>query len=809
MATNWQLGTDLAAIPIPPLIQRIRTIVSRTTHTVYTPEELYGPIGQQEILRPALKALKPDLRNKALAYACLMNRLNYQREALRDPAAADILRTRADVCEWLARVAVEAHRTSLADLVDALTFDFSPRQGATSNGRARPASTRSTSPTQPPAPVTRPTGPLHRRRASALVPGYNTGVRSPLTHINTRSPRISASSAPSTPLMSPLLLRDHTAWNETGLESRELPGAALPDGPLSRPGPAGERAMSTRHQLQPGIPLPMGRTTSDIRPLMSVTNIPPVGTPPQMNANYGSIQPFPYDEISEEESDDDHMFENESEYEDSKSRASALEVAILSDAKRFCTSPAVQRVVDRVWRGDVVFYASLIDEDGISLNGRPSTRSKLTRARTVVNVRRGRPRGLRDVLRVSRLRVPRYQNLLYVSIYIMYLAIYAHVLMEHSISFTWEEIVLYILTIGYGLDELSQIYKCGLVFYTQYLWNPLDSLVLLSVFLFGLLRVCACVYEEARWTPLAYGILACNSVALWPRLLIVFDRYRWAGRRMAMLRRVFRRTLIVIIPIPFIFAGFVHAFYALSNGQHSIGEIVWTLFRVATGSPDVGFERAAIYHPYLGNWLMLIYILICVYSISAILLAVCVHAYTDSAPRSDREYRFRYTVRVLQHVKSETLFFYVPPLNLLHIPLLPAQLLLSERHYMRLNRFILRLLFWLPLLMIFVYERMWRRRWTVFGGPSFGGGVEKDDWFMVTDEACGRLPTQSEEEEEYPTPQSPLRSQCRSHVESEETRQLREQIRELRANCDRLESKVDQLLEHIRELHHSPHSSTH
>ncbi|RKP06513.1 hypothetical protein THASP1DRAFT_31676, partial [Thamnocephalis sphaerospora] len=607
MATSWLLDADLAAIPIPPLIQRVRSVVAHVTHSVYTTDELYGPIGQRTLLQPALQALRPELRNKALAYACLVNRFNYQREALRDPAAASVLHTRADVCEWLARVAVEAHRASLTDLVDVLTFDFSPRQGAHASSPAQWPATNTAGYGSAGSSAGGDTGrravSTQRRRSVAHTPGRTSSIRSSSVGSTTRGPRASATGMAAVAI--PATSRDpnqydtpgdHPAasWNDAASGNHEACNF-LYDVSASRAGSQGERQPLNRYRSYVSSGRAMSRSDSDrVSPALGSTVLSPQTAPFYScdtftpSNGYGSAGADFYDELREEgicEDDED------------EGRASALEVAVLCDAKRLCASPAVQRVMDRVWRGDVVFYANLIDDDTGALNGGAFGGYGLTRARTAVNVRRGRPRGLRDLLRVSRLRVPRYQNLLQVAVYIVFLAVYAEVLMTRSITFTSAEVVLYVLTAGYALDEITQVYKSGVNFYAQYLWNPLDSIVLVNLLLFIGLRTRSYVRSESGWSSLAYGLLACNAVLLWPRLLVVFDRYRWAGRRMAMLRRVFRRATIAAIPIPFVLAGFTHAFYALSNGRATIDEILWTLLRTATGSPEIGFARAPIYHP--------------------------------------------------------------------------------------------------------------------------------------------------------------------------------------------------------------------
>ncbi|KAI8050507.1 hypothetical protein BDF22DRAFT_695320 [Syncephalis plumigaleata] len=780
MATGWLLDADLAAIPIPPLIQRVRSVVS---HIVYTERiatasattganadsdnTLYGPDGQRTLLRPALRALRGELRNKALAYACLISRLNYQREAARDPASAGVLNMRADLCEWLAKVAVDAHRRSLTDLVDVLTFDFSPRQGV-----RRPS-----------------TGIRHNRSRSRPISSVSTSASSPIsnqgfaTGINA-APRQYAGHYGATEHR-----HSTVSWNDTLIKNVNDSNRLLQplDNSNSNNNSNSRNTDSYHHHHHRHQPV---ESVAMMKPTLSAPGYLSTGNQSYQPSNLDEERYYDYTFTREQSEEGDPT--NETSIEDDEGRASALEIAVLCGARRFCASPAVQRIVDRIWRGDVVFYANLIDDDSaVPGNGNYAS---MTRARSAINVRRSRPQGFREVFRVSRMRVPRYQHLMHICIYLIFMCVYAYVLLENSPTFTGYEAVLGILAAGYVFDELTQISKCGFSFYVQHLWNPIDTLTHLNLLVFAGLRIHVLWYAQSQWSAPTYGLLACNATLLWPRLLGVFDRYRWAGRRVVILRRLIRRVLVAATPVPFILIGFTHAFYALSNGRAAPYEIIWMLLRAATGSPEIGFTQATVYHPQIGPWLMLIYLMISVGSCLSVLLAVSVHAYAESSPWSDIEYRFRYTVRVLEHVKSEALFPFVPPFNLLHIPLFFIELVLSPRYFVQLNRLLLRVLFCPILIIIYIYERVWRRRWTAFGGSIYGGGVGGsgyDDWIVMTDETAGRLPPGADINQ---TVNGYATHDLNGDGMHEQFHQLTSQMQSLQKYCQQLEHKMDGLI---------------
>jgi len=101
----------------------------------------------------------------------------------------------------------------------------------------------------------------------------------------------------------------------------------------------------------------------------------------------------------------------------------ALEIAAVSGSKYFISQKAVQRVIDNIWKGDIIFWDTL------------STHSK--KQAKLYNKDRCDP--------FCRLRVPLYLKLFEVMFFAVFLAFYYTVLIQKaSLQITTPEILLYV-----------------------------------------------------------------------------------------------------------------------------------------------------------------------------------------------------------------------------------------------------------------------------------------------------------------------------------------------------------------------------
>lgn len=113
---------------------------------------------------------------------------------------------------------------------------------------------------------------------------------------------------------------------------------------------------------------------------------------------------------------------------------SALEIAAVGGAKKFLSQRPIQKVINGLWRGDIVFWETL----------------------SVNSVKRPRKYNRKQADPFSRLRVPRYLKIFETLFFAIFLALYYAVLVRRDQDkVTVPEILLYLWIASFAYDEFA------------------------------------------------------------------------------------------------------------------------------------------------------------------------------------------------------------------------------------------------------------------------------------------------------------------------------------------------------------------
>lgn len=131
----------------------------------------------------------------------------------------------------------------------------------------------------------------------------------------------------------------------------------------------------------------------------------------------------------------------------------ALEIAAVAGAKKFLSQRIVQKTVDDIWNGHIIFWESL------------SVHSK--KKAKFYNKARADP--------YCRLRVPKYQKSFEALFFALFLALYYAVLVERNPQrITPVEVLLYIWIAAFAYDEFGEFRDAGVSFYVADFWSLWD-----------------------------------------------------------------------------------------------------------------------------------------------------------------------------------------------------------------------------------------------------------------------------------------------------------------------------------------------
>ncbi|KAI1478444.1 hypothetical protein F4774DRAFT_385930 [Daldinia eschscholtzii] len=140
----------LDSIPVYNVVHAIRIIVQARTETTLTWDQIRSPQVSQFLVKPMQQQIRTQHFSRVTLYALMANCLQFAKEGQLYPGNVGTSMTRARVCEVLALKLLKEYSTR--ELIDALSYDFYPLQGApetptthskSSDSKNRPAVARS------------------------------------------------------------------------------------------------------------------------------------------------------------------------------------------------------------------------------------------------------------------------------------------------------------------------------------------------------------------------------------------------------------------------------------------------------------------------------------------------------------------------------------------------------------------------------------------------------------------------------------------------------------------------------------------
>ncbi|EXJ85226.1 hypothetical protein A1O3_05901 [Capronia epimyces CBS 606.96] len=378
-------------------------------------------------------------------------------------------------------------------------------------------------------------------------------------------------------------------------------------------------------------------------------------------------------------------------------KLTALELAIVSASKSFLASSACQKVVDAIYRGKLVYTpSSFIDILPDGWKKRPISLYDPRRA---------------PLLNQYRLIVPRTRNIVEVFQFVILLGLYVAVMMGRETrmtpKYTAVEAVFDIYAAGWVLDQIASVLEHGWGVYTQNLWSFLDATFSTIFMIYLVLRLHALRLHDPnqsmQWNRTALDVLSCAAPVLIPRLAFNFmsENMLFLSLR-AMMSDFLTLTALAV----WCFAGFMLSLKWLHAGAHSsitIGKwMIWIWF----GLDGTGIDESVDFHWLLGPVLMVLFAFLGNTLFLTILVSMLTTTFGSIVSNAIQEILFRRAVLTFEGVKSDAIFAYMPPFNILAlVVMLPLKLLVSERMFHKINVAAVRTLNFPTLLIIAWYER--------------------------------------------------------------------------------------------------------
>ncbi|KAF9534693.1 calcium activated cation channel [Crepidotus variabilis] len=413
---------------------------------------------------------------------------------------------------------------------------------------------------------------------------------------------------------------------------------------------------------------------------------------------------------------------------DESEMSSALEVAIDQHCTIFLSSSEAQDVVNALWTGDL-----------IQINNKHHDIEYITYAET-------REQSFFAHFDPSRLSVPRYQNIFRVTVWFFFLFAYSQAVREplekvegaHLSLDEWE-VVLYVMGLSFVIEDVFKFFTL-LRFVTWRafsFWNIIAFItdgLLFSAFILRVIGLESTGDQATFYRLKSFQVLSFVSPVIWMKLVTVFDGYKYIGTMQICVARMLKESGIFFALLSVLAIGFAQGLYALDAADGSTDPpimVVHLLVQALLQAPAYDYFSAS------PAGLLLYYFWSAVTAIVLlnVLISLFSSAYSDVVDDAEAQYLAFFAAKTVGMIRAPDSYVYPAPFNIIEAFLIaPLELLpvlhLSEKNYAKLNRYVMSVIFVVPLTLIALFESATDRRRHTW----------MDNWFRGNDEGAEDMP---------------------------------------------------------------------
>ena len=371
-------------------------------------------------------------------------------------------------------------------------------------------------------------------------------------------------------------------------------------------------------------------------------------------------------------------------------KLTALEVALISKSKYMLSSTASQKVVDAIYHGQIIYTpTTFLDILPDHYKSTPISLYDPSNA---------------PLLNPRRLIVPRTRNIMDIVEFILLLLLYILVMYNRDgVRFTGFEFIFCVYTSGWVLEELATILEHGWQVYTQNLWSFFDFIFCFFYAAYLVLRLHGLTTGQIDPSLQAHMVLAMAAPILLPRLAFNL----MSGNILLVSLRVMMADFTVLSLLAvWCSTGFLLAMKWLGGNNHTFITISKWMLWVWFGLDGTGIQRSLEFHWLLGPILMVTFAFLGNTLFLTILVSMLTNTFAVIVADATAERQFQRAVLTFEGVKSDAIFAYQTPFNVIAlVVLLPLKALLSPRWFHKINVTAIRFVNAPILVMISVYER--------------------------------------------------------------------------------------------------------
>lgn len=314
-----------------------------------------------------------------------------------------------------------------------------------------------------------------------------------------------------------------------------------------------------------------------------------------------------------------------------------LELAVLSNSKRFLTQPIIVRILDRFYNGELIrdsLYNMENDDDERSLIGNNVKHNKLAKL-TFKNI-------------VSRCRyVPKYQSLVINLRLVAFMMMYFLLILSKrgsqfsKYSLSGIETAFWLIGMQLNLEFLLKISKIEVRFFRMIIWNHIDFILICLVDLSFLLKI--------TYLPYYRDVFSLISIIILPRMLSVLNNYRFFNLIIVSFNRMMWNLMGLLCFFTSLISGFFFAFITLSKDRSNY-DIMFDMVKIFFGFTPSVWNNWDNYNP-LGKTIQMAYLFLIQFFIGTVMAIVLSRVFAKVNEQNQQEFDYFKATNLILYFK--------------------------------------------------------------------------------------------------------------------------------------------------------------
>lgn len=355
-----------------------------------------------------------------------------------------------------------------------------------------------------------------------------------------------------------------------------------------------------------------------------------------------------------------------------------LELSILSKSKKFLSQPAVVQILDRVYNGELMMNelceaisrslldflrssklpktaaaSSKFDGDESFCFSRPINENEKCDS-NVVNYKFNRIT-INKVLMRSEI-VPKYQSLVINLKYVVVTGLFLALVLKHKtnkednnpLNFNSVlSVAFWMVALSFNLDIAVKLSHIEFMFLKKIIWTYVDILIVVLTNISFVVRI---IYSIGKIdSSLYYNCFSLISILLIPRMLSIFNNYRFFNMIFVSLRKMLWNVIAIFSLFLSLTFGFFLCFISLTDNLKPY-DVAFGMLKTFFGYTPAVWDNWKNYDN-LGKAILLMYLFIIQFVASTILAIVLSNVFMEVSKTNNEEFEYLKTTNLIIYLK--------------------------------------------------------------------------------------------------------------------------------------------------------------